>query len=48
MLKTGKGESLAFPERTLLHMGKQSLGMGNDVENPDVEKQKKKQQLIPI
>ncbi|MEO0330331.1 MAG: DUF5712 family protein [Bacteroidota bacterium] len=44
MLKTGKDEPLAFPERTLLHLGKQSLGMGEEIEPTGDEKNKKKQQ----
>ncbi|MEM8968609.1 MAG: DUF5712 family protein [Bacteroidota bacterium] len=44
MLETGKDEPLAFPERTLLHLGKQSLGMGEEIEPTDDEKNKKKQQ----
>ncbi len=44
MLETGKDEPLAFPERTLLHLGKQSLEMSEEVEHTDTEKQKKKQQ----
>ncbi|MEM6844990.1 MAG: hypothetical protein AAF944_23585 [Bacteroidota bacterium] len=44
MLETGKDESIVFPEHTLLHLGKQSLGMSEEMTNPDDEKQKKKQQ----
>lgn len=44
MLETGKDEPLAFPERTLLHLGKHSLGMGEEAGATDAEKQKKKRQ----
>ncbi|WKN43281.1 DUF5712 family protein [Tunicatimonas pelagia] len=43
LLETGKDELLALPEHTLLHLGKQSLGMSEEVAHTDAEKQKKKQ-----